>query len=103
MPHGHNGVEERLAVIWDKLISSEKSTATKFVTLSSSNAAKMLNLWPQKGRIEESSDADVIIWNPNNVQTISSKAETESKGNLTLILEVEFDRNRHVIIMLAWV
>merc|ERR1712223_1059683 len=85
IPHGHNGVEERLAVIWDKLISSEKSTATKFVTLSSSNAAKMLNLWPQKGRIEESSDADVIIWNPNNVQTISSKAETESKGDTNVL------------------
>lgn len=85
IPHGHNGVEERLAVIWDKLISSDKSTATKFVTLSSTNAAKMLNLWPQKGRIEASSDADVIIWNPNNVQTISSKAETESKGDTNVL------------------
>ena len=66
IPHGHNGVEERLAVIWDKLVASEKSTATKFVSLSSSSAAKMLNIWPQKGRIEAESDADIIIWNPNN-------------------------------------
>ena len=81
IPHGHNGVEERLAVIWDKLVASEKSTATKFVSLSSSSAAKMLNIWPQKGRIEAESDADIIIWNPNNVQTISSKAESESKAD----------------------
>ena len=81
IPHGHNGVEERLAVIWDKLVASEKSTATKFVSLSSSSAAKMLNIWPQKGRIEAESDADIIIWNPNNVQTISSKAESESNAD----------------------
>ena len=50
IPLGHNGVEERLAILWDKIVFDEKSSATKFVALSSSNAAKMLNLYPQKGK-----------------------------------------------------
>ena len=85
IPQGHNGVEERLAVLWDKVVFEEKSTASKFVALSSSNAAKMMSLYPQKGRIEAESDADVIIWNPNNLRTISSKAEFESKADVNVL------------------
>merc|ERR1712083_208570 len=33
----------------------------------------------------ENSDADLIIWNPNNVQSISSKAESESKADVNVL------------------
>ncbi len=87
IPHGHNGVEERLAVIWDALVFGEKSSARKFVALASTNAAKMMNIWPQKGRIEAESDADIIIWNPNNVRTISNKGQesTESRADVNVL------------------
>ena len=65
IPDGHNGIEERLAILWEKLVFSERSTASKFVALSSANTAKIMNLWPQKGCIAEDSDADLVIWNPN--------------------------------------
>ena len=64
----------------------EKSTATKFVALSSSNAAKMLNVWPQKGRIEAEADADIVVWNPNNVRNVKSKLdETESNADINVL------------------
>lgn len=81
IPHGHNGVEERLAVLWDKLVFEEKASACKFVALSSSSAAKMMNVYPQKGKIAAESDADIIVWNPNNVRTISDKNDAESESN----------------------
>lgn len=84
IPHGHNGVEERMAVLWEKLVASEKATASKFVVLTSSNAAKMLNVWPQKGCIEAGSDADLVIWNPNNLRVISSKDVTESRADVNV-------------------
>lgn len=82
IPHGHNGVEERLAILWEQLVFNEKSTASKFVALSSSNSAKIMNLWPQKGCIAPESDADLVIWNPNNFRTISSKEHSESNADV---------------------
>jgi hypothetical protein len=85
IPHGFNGIEERMAVTWDKIVYGEKASASKFVALTSSNAAKVLNAYPQKGRVEAGSDADIVVWNPNNVRTISSKLEeTESNADVNI-------------------
>ena len=84
IPHGMNGAEDRMAVAWDKIVHESKANASKFVALTSSNAAKILNVYPQKGRIEAGSDADLVVWNPNNVRTISSKEQTESKADFNV-------------------
>jgi dihydroorotase-like cyclic amidohydrolase len=49
IPRGVNGVEERMSLLWDKIVSSEKGGAEKFVSATSSNAAKIANIYPQKG------------------------------------------------------
>ena len=41
-----------------------------------------MNLWPQKGCIAPESDADLVIWNPNNFRTISSREESESNADV---------------------
>ena len=38
------------------------------------------------GRIEEGSDADIVVWNPNNVRNIKNKSEeTESKADVNVL------------------
>jgi len=83
IPNGVTGVEERLLVLWHKGVSQGKMTRTRFVELSSSNPAKLMNIYPQKGRVAVGSDADLVIWDPNATKTLG-KDEQLSKCDFSV-------------------
>lgn len=61
IPNGLPGIETRLPLAF----SAQRLAMTKFVEVTSTNAAKLYGLYPRKGAmIPGISDADLVIWYP---------------------------------------
>ncbi|MDP9907216.1 MULTISPECIES: dihydroorotase [Arthrobacter] len=58
---GHAGVEMRMAVAYTEGVAKRGLDLTRFVDITSANAAKILGLYPQKGVIAVGSDADLAV------------------------------------------
>jgi dihydropyrimidinase len=71
IPNGLPGVENRMDLIFQGVISGEISL-TRWVEVTSTNPAKMFGLFPRKGTIAPGSDADIVIYDPAGEQTISA-------------------------------
>lgn len=71
VPTGINGAEDRMSVFWEKGVHSGIIDPCRFVALTSTNTAKIFNIFPKKGVIAVGSDADIVVWNPLKTRKIS--------------------------------
>ena len=62
---GHNGIETRLPVTYAKLVATGRISLERFADITSTNAAKILGMYPQKGAIAVGSDADIVVFDPD--------------------------------------
>ncbi|MGE0090185.1 MAG: dihydropyrimidinase [Bacteroidales bacterium] len=73
IPNGAGGVEHRFSLLYTYGVLKNRITLNQFVNITSTQAAKIFGLYPQKGEIAIGSDADLLIWNPEKENTISVK------------------------------
>jgi dihydropyrimidinase len=74
IPLSGNGIEERLHVTWDVLVNAGLASPSDFVRVTSTEAARIFNLYPRKGVLAPGSDADVIVFDPDEVHTLSAQS-----------------------------
>ena len=73
IPNGTGGLEDRMPMLWTNGVSTGRLTMNEFVAVTSTNIAKILNMYPRKGAIVEGADADVVVWDPEKKKTIRAK------------------------------
>lgn len=78
IPNGCAGIEDRMSLLWHYGVETGRLTPSEFVQVTSTNAARIFNLYPRKGAIEVGADADLVVWDANATRTISAKTHHQN-------------------------
>jgi dihydropyrimidinase len=72
IPNGAPTIEDRVAILYEHGVVRGVLGLNQFVALAATNPAKLFGLFPRKGTIAVGSDADIVVWDPATVRTISA-------------------------------
>lgn len=74
IPNGHPAIEHRMELLFSEGVNKGKMSLNKYVEVTSTNAAKIFGMFPRKGSIGIGSDADIIIFDPEEKHVLSAKS-----------------------------
>jgi len=69
-PYGSPQVETMLPVIWQEGVNRGRISPNRLVEMFSQNTARILGLYPRKGRLAPGSDADIVVFDPREAWKI---------------------------------
>jgi dihydropyrimidinase len=81
IPNGAATIEDRVAVIYERIVNSGVVGLNQFVAMVSTNPAKLFGLFPRKGTIAVGSDGDLVVWDPEATRTISAASHHMKADN----------------------
>ncbi|MEW6377389.1 MAG: dihydropyrimidinase [Thermodesulfobacteriota bacterium] len=82
-PFGSPQAETMLTVTYDEGVNKGRIKSSKLVQLLSENPAKIFGLYPRKGTILKGADADLLLFDPDQIHTIQHQTQ-HSKAPYTL-------------------
>jgi len=74
IPNGAPGIEQRMSLLWDAGVRSNRIDINRYVQITSTAAAKIFGLYPKKGTIAPGSDADLVVLDPEREIRWSAKS-----------------------------
>ncbi|MDP6343648.1 MAG: amidohydrolase family protein [Alphaproteobacteria bacterium] len=69
---GNAGCEPRVAVMYTEMVKKRGYSLAKFTDLVSTNAAKLMGMYPKKGVLAAGSDADITVLDPAEGRTVTA-------------------------------
>ncbi len=78
IPNGTGGLEDRMPMLWTHGVNTGRITMNEFVAATSTNIAKILNMYPKKGAILVGADADIVVWDPKKSKVIAAESQQSS-------------------------
>jgi dihydropyrimidinase len=82
-PYGSPQAETMLTITYNEGVRKGRIGLRRLVQLFSENPAKIFGLYPKKGVLQKGSDADLILFDPNQIHTIQHKTQ-HSRAPYTL-------------------
>lgn len=77
---GMSNLQVMLPMIYSEGVRRGRITLERFVEVTSTNAAKLFGLYPRKGTIAVGSDADLVVWDPEETPTIRDEDMFSGSG-----------------------
>jgi dihydropyrimidinase len=75
IPNGGPGIENRLQLLHHHGVGKGNFSINRFVELVSTAPARIFGMYPKKGVLAVGSDADLVLWNPNQEHIISAATQ----------------------------
>jgi len=75
IPNGGPGIENRLQLLHHHGVGAGNFSINRFVELVSTAPARIFGMYPKKGVLAAGSDADFVLWDPQEDYTISVKTQ----------------------------
>ncbi|MBK4217786.1 dihydropyrimidinase [Paracoccus caeni] len=75
IPNGTGGLEDRMPMLWTHGVGTGRLTPNEFVAATSTNIAKILNMYPKKGAVLVGADADLVVWDPEAEKVIGAGSQ----------------------------
>jgi dihydropyrimidinase len=73
IPNGIAAIEHRMELLYSEGVVKERLSLNEFVGLTSTHAASIFGLAPQKGSLAVGADADVVVFDPQREHQISAQ------------------------------
>ncbi|WP_226582069.1 dihydropyrimidinase [Acuticoccus sediminis] len=80
IPNGMPGLQVRMPLMFDAIVSRGRMEVTDFVRLMSTAPAQLYNLADRKGSIAVGKDADIVVWDTEREVTLTDEMMADATG-----------------------